>query len=86
MCTRRDFLLGSVFGLTLAQIWLLVLSFTLSQIGQRSVMSVFWTIPPIFLGGTGAAAGIGLCGGEEPLSGGADNAITHVCTHLRNCC
>src|SRR3954470_17861918 len=55
----------AAIGLVLAvvfrhNIWLLVLSFTLSQIGQRSVMSVFWTIPPIFLGGTGAAAGIGL--------------------------
>src|SRR4029453_4137767 len=31
---------------------LLVLSFTLSQSGQRSVMSVFWAIPQRLLGGT----------------------------------
>ncbi len=40
--------------------WLLVLSFTLSQMGQRSVMSVFWAMPPLILGGAAAAAGIGL--------------------------
>lgn len=50
-------------------IWLLVLSFTLSQMGQRSVMSVFWAIPPIFLGGTGAAAGIALINSIGNLGG-----------------
>ena len=64
----------AAIGLVLAvvfrhNIWLLVLSFTLSQIGQRSVMSVFWTIPPIFLGGTGAAAGIGLINAIGNLGG-----------------
>jgi ACS family tartrate transporter-like MFS transporter len=39
---------------------LLVLSFTLSQMGQRSIMSVFWAIPPMLLSGAGAAAGIAL--------------------------
>jgi MFS transporter, ACS family, tartrate transporter len=52
-------------------IWLLVLSFTLSQMGQRAVMSVFWAIPPIFLGGTGAAAGIGLINALGNLGGAA---------------
>lgn len=52
-------------------IWLLVLSFTLSQMGQRSVMSVFWAIPPIFLGGTGAAAGIALINAIGNLGGAA---------------
>jgi MFS transporter, ACS family, tartrate transporter len=52
-------------------IWLLVLSFTLSQMGQRSVMSVFWAIPPLFLGGTGAAAGIGLINAIGNLGGAA---------------
>jgi ACS family tartrate transporter-like MFS transporter len=52
-------------------IWLLVLSFTLSQMGQRSVMSVFWAIPPIFLGGTGAAAGIALINAIGNLGGWA---------------
>ncbi len=52
-------------------IWLLVLSFTLSQMGQRSVLSVFWAIPPLFLGGTGAAAGIGLINAIGNLGGAA---------------
>ncbi len=50
-------------------IWLLVLSFTLSQMGQRSVMSVFWAIPPMFLGGTAAAAGIALINSIGNLGG-----------------
>jgi ACS family tartrate transporter-like MFS transporter len=48
---------------------LIVLSFTLSQIGQRSVMSVFWAIPPIFLGGTAAAAGIAMINAIGNLGG-----------------
>jgi ACS family tartrate transporter-like MFS transporter len=52
-------------------IWLLVLSLTLSQMGQRSVISVFWAIPPIFLGGTGAAAGIALINSLGNLGGWA---------------
>ena len=66
--------LTAAAGLLLAvafrnNIWLLVLSFTLSQMGQRSVMSIFWTIPPIFLAGTGAAAGIGLINSVGNLGG-----------------
>lgn len=66
--------LTAAAGLLLAvtfrhNIWLLVLSFTLSQMGQRSVMSVFWTMPPIFLGGTAAAAGIGLINSVGNLGG-----------------
>jgi ACS family tartrate transporter-like MFS transporter len=61
-------------GLVLAaafqyDVLLLVLSFTLSQIGQRSVMSVFWAIPPIFLRGTAAAAGIALINAVGNLGG-----------------
>jgi nitrate/nitrite transporter NarK len=61
-------------GLVLAVIfrdnlWLMVLSFTLSQIGQRSVQGVFWAIPPIFLGGTAAAACIGLINALGNLGG-----------------
>ncbi|MEO6238168.1 MAG: MFS transporter [Vicinamibacterales bacterium] len=48
---------------------LLVLSFTLSQVGQRSVMSVFWSIPPMLLGGTAAAAGIALINAVGNLGG-----------------
>jgi MFS transporter, ACS family, tartrate transporter len=48
---------------------LLVLSFTLCQVGQRSVQGVFWAIPPIFLGGTAAAAGIALINSIGNLGG-----------------
>jgi ACS family tartrate transporter-like MFS transporter len=66
--------LTAAIGLLLAvafqgNIWLLVLSFTLSQMGQRSVMSVFWAIPPMFLGGTAAAAGIALINAIGNLGG-----------------
>ena len=50
-------------------LWLVVLSFTLSQIGQRSVQGVFWAIPPIFLGGTAAAGCIGLINALGNLGG-----------------
>jgi nitrate/nitrite transporter NarK len=66
--------LTAATGLVLAVIfrnnlWLMVLSFTLSQIGQRSVQGVFWAIPPIFLGGTAAAACIGLINALGNLGG-----------------
>jgi ACS family tartrate transporter-like MFS transporter len=48
---------------------LLVLSFAFSQIGQRSVMAVFWSIPPIVLGGSAAAAGIALINSVGNLGG-----------------
>jgi MFS transporter, ACS family, tartrate transporter len=48
---------------------LLVLSFAFSQVGQRSVMSVFWSIPPMVLGGTAAAAGIALINAIGNLGG-----------------
>jgi ACS family tartrate transporter-like MFS transporter len=61
-------------GLALAagfqhSVWIIVLSFTLSQLGQRSVQGVFWAIPPIFLGGTAAAAGIALINSVGNLGG-----------------
>jgi cyanate permease len=61
-------------GLTLATVFrgnlaLVVLSFTLSELGQRSGLSVFWTLPPLFLGGTAAAAGIALINSIGNLGG-----------------
>jgi ACS family tartrate transporter-like MFS transporter len=66
-------ILGAV-GLVLAaaaqnNVGLIVLSFALSQLGQRSVQGVFWAIPPIFLGGTAAAAGIALINSVGNLGG-----------------
>jgi ACS family tartrate transporter-like MFS transporter len=48
---------------------MLVLAFTLSQLGQRSLLAVFWAIPPIFLAGTAAAAGIALINSLGNLGG-----------------
>ena len=48
---------------------LIVFAFALSQLGQRSVQGVFWAIPPIFLGGTAAAAGIALINSVGNLGG-----------------
>jgi ACS family tartrate transporter-like MFS transporter len=48
---------------------LVVFSFALCQIGQRSVMPPFWAIPPIFLGGAAAAAGIALINAIGNLGG-----------------
>jgi MFS transporter, ACS family, tartrate transporter len=67
-------LLTAAAGLVLAassldNLSFLLLGFTLSQIGQRSVLSVFWAIPPIFLRGTAAAAGIGLISAVGSLGG-----------------
>ncbi len=61
-------------GLALASFFskspvLFVLSFAFCQMGQRSVMSVFWAIPPLFLGGAAAAAGIALINAIGNLGG-----------------
>jgi ACS family tartrate transporter-like MFS transporter len=48
---------------------LIVFAFAVSQLGQRSVQGVFWAIPPIFLGGTAAAAGIALINSVGNLGG-----------------
>jgi MFS transporter, ACS family, tartrate transporter len=48
---------------------MIVLSFALSQLGQRSVQGVFWAIPPMFLAGTAAAAGIALINSIGNLGG-----------------
>lgn len=51
------------------QTLLFVLGFTLCQAGQRSIMSLFWSIPPMFLGRTAAAAGIALINAIGNLGG-----------------
>jgi MFS transporter, ACS family, tartrate transporter len=51
------------------QLYLLVLAFAICQVGQRSVMSVFWTIPPMLLSGSAAAAGIALINAIGNLGG-----------------
>jgi MFS transporter, ACS family, tartrate transporter len=54
---------------------LIVLAFMLSQIGQRSILSVFWAIPPMFLGGTAAAASIALINSIGNLGGSVGPAV-----------
>jgi ACS family tartrate transporter-like MFS transporter len=70
----------AALGLVLAALFqrnvtLLVLSFTLSQLGQRSFQGVFWAIPPIFLGGTAAAAGIAIINSIGNLGGFAGPTV-----------
>jgi ACS family tartrate transporter-like MFS transporter len=52
-----------------AQIWLLILGFTIAQMGLRSFAAVFWAIPPQILGGRSAAAGIALINSIGNLGG-----------------
>jgi ACS family tartrate transporter-like MFS transporter len=66
--------MSAAVGLLLAagfqySVAIIVLGFTLSQAGQRAIMTVFWAIPPIFLGGLAAAAGIALINALGNLGG-----------------
>ena len=54
---------------------LLVVSITLCQMGQRAVQPTFWAIPPLFLGGTAAAAGFALVNAVGNLGGYAGPTI-----------
>ena len=45
------------------------LSLALCHLGQRTVQGVFWSIPPVFLGGTAAAAGIAFINAVGNLGG-----------------
>jgi len=72
--------LTAAAGLVLATFFphnlpLLIVSFTLSQIGQRAVMSVFWSIPPMLLAGTAAAAGIALINAIGNLGGAVGPSV-----------
>lgn len=48
---------------------MIVISFALSQLGQRAILGVFWAIPPMFLGGAAAAAGIATINAVGNLGG-----------------
>ena len=66
--------LTAAFGLLLAtqfphNLPLVVFSFALSQLGQRAILGVFWAIPPMFLGGAAAAAGIATINAVGNLGG-----------------
>jgi ACS family tartrate transporter-like MFS transporter len=48
---------------------LLVVSLAICQVGQRAIQPTFWTLPPLFLGGSAAAAGIALINSVGNLGG-----------------
>ena len=58
-----------------AQIWLLILGFTIAQMGLRSFAAVFWAIPPQILGGRSAAPGIALINSIGNLGGFVGPAV-----------
>ena len=67
---------GLVLAVTFQEsVTLFLISFALSQLGQRSVMSVFWAIPPMLLGGTAAAAGIALINSIGNLGGAVGPSV-----------
>jgi ACS family tartrate transporter-like MFS transporter len=73
----------AAIGLLLAthvqhSVLLVVLSVTISQLTQRAIQGVFWAIPPIFLGGTAAAAGIAMINAVGNLGGAAGSWIVGV--------
>lgn len=66
--------LTAATGLVLASFFqhsvpMMVLSFTLSQVGQRAILGIFWAMPPMVLGGAAAAAGIALINAIGNLGG-----------------
>jgi ACS family tartrate transporter-like MFS transporter len=72
--------LGAAAGLVLAavagtNVSLLVLAFTICQAGQRTVQPLFWTLPPLVLGGTAAAAGFALINSIGNLGGFAGPTV-----------
>jgi MFS transporter, ACS family, tartrate transporter len=64
----------AALGLVLAvaarnHLYLLVLAFAFCQIGQRAIQGVFWTMPPMLLGGDAAAAGIAMINAVGNIGG-----------------
>ena len=58
-----------------ASTWLVVLGYTFSQVGLRSLAGVFWAMPPQILRGSAAAAGIALINAIGNLGGFVGPAI-----------
>jgi MFS transporter, ACS family, tartrate transporter len=61
--------LGFLIAGHATSIWIAVAAFMLSTAGVYSACAVFWTLPRYILGGTGAAAGIGLINSIGNLAG-----------------
>ena len=49
--------------------WLALAGLSLAQAGMMAVLPVFWTLPPLFLGGAAAAAGIALINSVANIGG-----------------
>jgi MFS family permease len=49
--------------------WLALLGLCLAQAGMMAVLPVFWALPPLFLGGAAAAAGIALINSVANIGG-----------------
>lgn len=49
--------------------WAALLGLSLAQAGMMAVLPVFWTLPPLFLGGAAAAAGIALINSVANVGG-----------------
>src|SRR4029079_6317611 len=62
--------LGLVLTVLAGKVAVLVwLSLMICHLGQRTIQAVFWSIPPIFLGGAAAAAGIAFINAIGNLGG-----------------
>jgi nitrate/nitrite transporter NarK len=77
----------AALGLLLAvasegRLWLVVLAFTLAQIGNRGFTGVFWALPPMFLAGSAAAGGLALINAVGNLGGFAGPAMMGVLRDL----
>jgi hypothetical protein len=66
-------LAGAAAGWVLAWLpvgpWGKLLGLSLAQAGMMAVLPVFWAVPPIFLGGVAAAAGIALVNSVANIGG-----------------
>jgi MFS transporter, ACS family, tartrate transporter len=66
LITAAGFAMAALGG---GQVWLVILGFCLAAGGVYSGLSTFWTVPPIFLGGTAAAGAFALINSVGNLSG-----------------
>jgi ACS family tartrate transporter-like MFS transporter len=66
LITAAGFAIAALGG---AQDWLVISGFCLAAGGAYSGLSTFWTVPPIFLGGTAAAGAFALINSVGNLSG-----------------
>lgn len=66
----------------LGSTWLAMIALTFAAAGVSSAQAVFWTLPPAFLTGVGAAAGIALVNSVGNISGMVSTSLTGWLTEL----